>query len=153
MKKQVINERDVTQMMFKKLRNENILREDFGAATEEPPTQEAPQEGGETNSLAPSENDVSEAQEKFRQNVAPDTVFEEFTIYPDENNVIFSGNIPGLGKFVFEYTQKEGYAFETEGQVTMSNINFEIIKKMVGYFTNWKEEMATKLLEYKQNNG
>jgi hypothetical protein len=152
MKKQLINERDITQRMFQKMRNQNILREDFGSQAPEQPTEEMPQENPKPNGMSPSENDVAQAQENFRQNVAADAIFEEFTIIPEDNNVIFTGTIPGLGKFIFEYTQKEGYAFETEGQITMSAINFDVIKKLVGYFSNWKEEMTEKLLEYKQGN-
>lgn len=150
MKKPMLNEREINQKMFRRMRESGILRENFNA---EAGTAEAPPADAEPagNKIEPSENDVAEAQEKFRQNVAPDTQFTEFTILPEQSNVIFKGVIPGLGEFIFEYTQKEGYAFNTDGQVTMSNINFDILKKMVGYFTNWKEEMATKLLEYKQN--
>ena len=153
MKKPMINEREFTQQMFKKMRERSILREDFNAdqGGAEAPVAE-PQTEAPANKVEPSENDVAEAQEKFRQNVAPDTQFTEYTILPDQSNVIFKGAIPGLGEFIFEYTQKEGYAFNTDGQVTMSAINFEILKKMVGYFTNWREEMATKLLEYKQES-
>jgi hypothetical protein len=148
MKKNVINEREMTQRMLQTInKTKNLIKEN----EEMQNPAEAMQQ--EVNKVEASESDVAEAQEKFRQNVAPDAQFKEYTIQPDQGNVVFSGSVPGLGDWIFEYTQKEGYAFQTDTQITMTDTNFEVLKKMFGYFINWREEMSEKLLEYKQSNG
>lgn len=159
MKKPMINEREISQRMFTTMRNKNFLTETYNPNEGGSPESVGMEQGGSPeqeepkNAIAASESDVVEAQERFRQNVAPDANFSDYTILPDEGNVIFSGSIPGLGQWSFEYTQKEGFGFQTDNQITISNTNFEILKKMFGYFINWREEMSEKLLEYKQNNG
>ena len=154
MKKRIDEQREMDKKMFQILKqNKGLIREfqeapqlDTDAPDDAAEVEPSEGEGG----ITPSETDVIEQQEKFRQTIAPDTKFNSFTIMPEESNVIFSGTIPGICDFVFDLNQMEGFGFSTPNQITMTQQKFDIIEKMNGYFVNWRGEMSNKLREYQQ---
>jgi hypothetical protein len=157
MKKRIDEQREMDKKMFQILKsNKTLLREFQDAPSLETDAPEVSDEVADEEEvegekgITPSESDVIEQQEKFRQTVAADTQFTSFTILPDEGNVIFSGTIPGICDFVFDLNQREGYGFKTQSQITMTNQTAEILKTMNAYFENWRGEMFDKLREYQQ---
>lgn len=135
MKKQVINEREINQRMIK------YLREDES---------DTPNNTDGTT-VNPSQSDISKDQEEFRQNVASDAKFIEFSILPDANNVVFKGSIPGVCEWKFELVNRNGVEIVIPEPITMTSEILEIFNDMNGVFLNWKEEWGPKLTEYQQN--
>lgn len=130
--KKLINEREINQRMIK------TIREGMDNST----------------AMKPSDSDISSDQQEFRQNVAMEAKFIEFSILPDAGNVIFKGSIPGICEWSFELTNRDGVLITIPQPVVIDSDILEMFQKMTGVFENWKSQWSTKLLEYqKHNNG
>jgi len=127
--------REIDKKMFKVINESRALNENKQALNESDVTN-------------PTKSDVTDEQNKFRQNVTTDVKFTEFNILPDAGNVIFRGYIPNLCEWSFEFSDRVGFGFSTQNVITMNDDTIEIIKKMNGYFINWRKEWGEKLIEY-----
>jgi hypothetical protein len=136
--KKVINERDITKKMIKVM-TENVP----GLATDYNSEQ----------TVSPSDSDVSLNQENFRQHVAMDAKFTEFSILPDADNVVFKGSIPGVCEWVCEYKNRSGIEIIVQEPLTLTEDTIKMFEKMGGFYDNWRGEWSKKLIEYKQSNG
>jgi predicted metal-dependent RNase len=132
MKKQLISEREINQRMIKQLK-ENI--------------------NGQQPEVTASESDVANDQAEFRQNVAMDAKFTEFSILPDAGNVIFKGSIPGICEWKFELTNRDGVEITIPQPTKIDKDILDIFTKMDGVFANWKGTWSTKLIEYQKTSG
>lgn len=137
--KKPINEREINQRMIK------LIKE-----SQEPATIDSNATAG--GAVAPSSSDVSEDQERFRQNIATDAKFTEFNILPDAGNVIFKGSIPGVCEWKFEFANRNGVEISMQQPVTMTDEILDMFKKMNGEFDNWRSQWGTKLTEYQSND-
>ncbi len=98
--------------------------------------------------VSPSKSDVSEDQQQFRQNVASDTKFIEFSILPDAGNVIFKGSIPNVCEWVYEFNERNGPKILMANQIILTDEVMTILNKISSEFLNWREKWGTKLTEY-----
>jgi hypothetical protein len=137
-----INEREINQRMMKVIRESAQMQHPEAAPLDNK---------GSKPAITPPEQDIAEEQAKFRR-ISNDAQFTEYAILPDEQNIIFSGYIPGLCEFVFELSQQEGFAIRIPELATMTPRKLEIIKDMGGYYENWRTEMWDKLREYQQDS-
>lgn len=131
-----INEHDITKKML------NTIRENTGVD----------QNGAGQDGVIELNGEERNAEEqKFREIIDASTQFNVFNIYPEANNVVFGGVIQGMGGIEFQMTLED-----TNGlYITGSNIQItdevaEKIKKLKGFYDNWKAEWFQKLAtEYK----
>jgi len=90
-------------------------------------------------------------EKKFRQVLGNLVNFTVFNIYKDANNVVFGGQFQGMGGLEFQFTLEDAngiYVSADSMQLTSEVV--ETIRKLKGYYDNWKEEWANKLAtEYK----
>jgi hypothetical protein len=139
--KKRLDEREMSQRMIRTLR-ENAMTH---------PEAKPLDNQGNKSAITPPEQDIADEQAKFRQ-ISNDAQFTEYTILPDEKNIIFSGVIPGLCEFVFELSQQEGFAIRIPELTTMTPRKVQIIERMNGYYENWRGEMWDKLREYQKDS-
>lgn len=140
MKKPVINEREINQRMIKLMKENAEQQQVVGNNNNN---------GG--GAVSPSSSDVSGDQERFRQNIAADAKFTEFSILPDAGNVIFKGSIPGVCEWKFELTNMNGVEISMQQPVTITEKILTIFQKMNGEFENWRVQWGPKLTEYQSN--
>lgn len=65
--------------------------------------------------------------------------------YPNNDNIILSGVVPSLNnlQFMYKYPPQDGigcYIWHADN-MALNNDNLGILKKMVGTYENWKEEL------------
>lgn len=143
MKNRSNNEREIDKRMF------NVMRTD--ASKLRGLYENSANGGSSAHNMEPSNADVAEEQNQFRQNIASDTKFYEFSILPDAGNVVFRGEIPNVCEFMFELSERDGFSFKAENPITFSANTLSLLTKLHGYFENWKEEWGLKLSEYQNN--
>lgn len=132
-----INEYDITKKML------NTIRENTGV--------DQNGQNGQTDVIELSGEERTSEEQKFREIIDASAQFNVFNIYPEANNVVFGGMIQGMGGIEFQMTLED-----TNGlYITGSNIQVtdevaDKIKKLKGFYDNWKAEWFQKLAtEYK----
>jgi hypothetical protein len=92
-----------------------------------------------------------EEEDKFKQTVHPRCKFERFKLYPNAQNVEFSGEILDLGlNWEFSLDTTTGVYITNVNKLQLTNETLEIIKKLVGYYKTWADEWANRISdEYK----
>lgn len=112
------------------------------------------QEEGENNSIQPNENDYQTEIKKFKTQISSRVDINTFLIYPESKNVVFGGTFNDINEFSFEMSlsEKDGLYISTSNL----QLNDDIVQRMHklnGYYKNWAEEWANKVIsEYKNNN-
>lgn len=164
MKKQLINERDINQRMIKQLKEgRNELKSESTPTVEKKLISERDisqrmikhlrEDISEPTVVNASASDIAKNQAEFRQNVAMDAKFTEFSILPDAGNVIFKGSIPGICEWSFEYIKRDGVEIVISQPVVVDREVLEMLSKMDGVFQNWRAEWSPKLIEYQKSSG
>ena len=142
MRKDIINEHDVTKKMIDALRSKSFINET--------------EEGNDV--ITPSENDpvYKEEAKKISDGVDKRIQITKFKIYPKDNDVQFEGRqVYGINFFMSVKAGKLSISITDENgrpkQMFIDNELLEILKKFEGYYKNWALEWGEKLnTEYKQ---
>lgn len=151
MKKVNINEHDMTKKMME------IIRGGYKSKliTEvEDQGQTAPEINAddEKDTINVNKGDAvyKEEYKKLSETVDPSIDITNFKIYPVAKNVIIEGNLlSNRATFKMELTADE-VSIDT-GNIGLNDDTSEILKKLQGYFKNWKNEWSKKITtEYNQ---
>jgi hypothetical protein len=151
MKKENINEHDMTKKMME------IIRGGYKSKliTEvEDQGQTAPEINAddEKDTINVNKGDAvyKEEYKKLSETVDPSIDITNFKIYPVAKNVIIEGNLlSNRATFKMELTADE-VSIDT-GNIGLNDDTSEILKKLQGYFKNWKNEWSKKITtEYNQ---
>ena len=151
-KKEMMNEHDVTKKMLSTIRNNQK-----GVITEE----KIPEV--DTESIVSSTSEPSEAIDltgeeleaeynKFRETISPRVDFTEFKIYPQANNVTFSGKFQSMNglEWQFSMVETKGLYIDADN-LKLTDEVVETIQKLSGYYDVWVDEWANKLaVDYKK---
>lgn len=127
----MINEHDMTKKMMETVRG-GLLTENVES------------EGNDVIELSGDERKAEE--DKFRETIDSSAQISVFNIYPNANNVVFGGQIQGMGGLEFQFTLEDTNGFYITGEHLQ--ITDEVARKitqMKGYYDNWKDEWFQKL--------
>lgn len=127
-----INEHDITKKMLNKIRENSNVQQSNGVIQ-----------------LSGEERNTEE--QKFREIIDASTKFTVFNIYPEANNVVFGGIIQGMGGIEFQMSLEDANGlYITGNNIQITDEVAEKIKKLKGFYDNWKTEWFQKLAsEYK----
>lgn len=143
-----INEHDMTKKMMDIIRggykSKLINEADETAQTAEPEMK--PDSGDQKDTITPTKGDAvfNDEYKKLSEIVDPSVEITNFKIYPIDKNAIIEGNIlNNRAQFKMELSEDE-VKVDT-GTIGLNDDNNEILKKLQGYFKNWKNEWAKKI--------
>jgi hypothetical protein len=151
MKKQSINEHDLTKKMIDVLRF-GLLKEDVN------PEQTDDQHDEGSDVITPTQGDTNYKNElkKFSDQVDGGFTVTKFKIYPKDYDVQFEGRLNSginffmstkVGKLKISITDNNGQAIET----FVDDEILQIIQRLVNYEKNWRKEWNEKIrTEYKK---
>jgi hypothetical protein len=142
MRKDIINEHDVTKKMIDTLRSKSFINE--------------AEEGNDV--ITPSENDAvfKDEAKKIADTVDQRIQVTKLKIYPKDNDVQFEGRqVFGINFFMSTKAGKLSISITDENgrpkQMFLDKESLDIINKLEGYYKNWAIEWGKKLnTEYKQ---
>lgn len=103
----------------------------------------------DTNKVDP--NVLRDEETKFREMVTPRVEFTGFNVYPNDNNVVFSGVLQAFNNSPFKFTleEKDGCYFSCQ-DLELSNELLDTLKKLYGYYNTWADEWGIKINQFKQ---
>jgi len=105
---------------------------------------------GGKEDLSPA--DYAEEQQKFRNTVSPRVKFTSFKLYPNSQNVEFSGEFTD-SKIEWFYSLDDTRGVYITG--TFIQLSDEVLKtqiqKLVAYYETWSDEWATRIAEEYKN--
>ena len=129
MKQQLINEHDITKMMLNKINESKLVKEQEGENVEM-----------SDNTLTGA--DLKAQEDKFVQVVSPRVTFNELKVYPDDNNVFWSGEFDnGIS---WQMSKNDELVIDAEN-VTIDDEELELINKLKKYREVWVVEWSEKL--------
>lgn len=133
-----INEHDMTKKMIDTMR---VINENTGVE----------QNDGQDDVIELSGDERSSEEQKFREIIDSSTQFNVFNVYPEANNVVFGGVIQGMGGIEFQMTLEDSNGlYITGNNVQITDEVADKIKKLKGFYDNWKSDWFQKLAtEYK----
>lgn len=132
----MINEHDMTKKMMDAMRG-GLISENFNT---------------DKNDVIELSGDERQAEEqKFRDTVDSSAQITVFNVYPNANNVVFGGQIQGMGGMEFQFTLEDSNGFYITGSnIQVTDEVADKIKRMKGYYDNWRTDWFEKLnTEYK----
>lgn len=143
-----INEHDMTKKMMDIIRggykSKLINEADELGQTAEP--EMTPDSGDQKDTISPTKGDAvfNDEYKKLSEIVDPSVEITNFKIYPIDKNAIIEGNIlNNRAQFKMELSEDE-VKVDT-GTIGLNDDNNEILRKLQGYFKNWKNEWAKKI--------
>ena len=133
------NEHDITKNMLSIIRESNSVNRRKSLITEEQ---------NDANQLERKDRD--EEISKLKQAVASRIKVDNETpiIYPFDDNIILRGEFEGLR---FEMSLNDGLFITTSSLKINDNEMVELIKKLDGYYSVWRDEWPNRLPDYKKN--
>lgn len=138
---------EMTRNMLKTIRGGEMINEQEGEQGEKMVDEE-----NSDDAIELTGSDLNDEQEKFRQTINPRVEFDTFKIYPDANNVVFSGRFQGFGGMEWQFTLEDSdgvYVVSENLQLTGEALN--MLQKLRGYYENWADEWSEKIAtEYKK---
>ena len=99
--------------------------------------------------LDPSE--VTEEERKFRDTVTPRVKFNKFKLYPEAQNVEFSGEFTDSRMEWFYSLDDSRGVYISADLLQLRDDTLKLIQKLVGYYETWSEEWANRIAEEYQN--
>ena len=155
--KEKINEHDMTKKMMDIVRggfNTRLVSEvQTGPEQDMGITAPKQDEGERKDTINATKGDAvfKEEYKKLTEIVDPSIDITNFKIYPVDKNAIIEGNLlNNRATFKMELTADE-VTVDT-GSIGLNDDNNGILKKLQGYFKNWKNEWSKKITsEYNQN--
>ena len=133
-----INEHDMTKKMMDIIRGgykfKLITEADEQNQAGEPQTDLSPDAGDQKDTISPKKGDAvfNDEYKKLSEIVDPSAEITNFKIYPVDKNA-------------FKMELKEDEVKIDTGTIGLNDDNNEILKKLQGYFKNWKNEWAKKI--------
>lgn len=103
-------------------------------------------EGDQQDTITPTKGDAvfNDEYKKLSEIVDPSIEITNFKIYPVDKNAIIEGNmLSNRAQFKMELSQDE--AKIDTGTIGLNDDNNEVLKKLQGYFKNWKNEWSKKI--------
>lgn len=153
------DEHDKTKSMLDMLRNssdKSSINEEEAEPLEEPSGEQEPEsqmnvvrdEPSEEDAIEPSSEQIRDEKEKFRENIDSRVEFETFKIYPQDRNVVFAGKFQGFGGLYWQFSldERDGVYVSVEN-LQLDEDALEILQKLNGYYKNWVDEWAIKVVE------
>lgn len=131
------NEYDITKSMLQTIRSKssdhkNVIMEN------------------EAGVIDLGDQELKDEQTKFMDIVSPRVEFNTFKIYPNANNVIFSGKFDN--GIEWQFSKTDGLYFNAPN-MELEDETLDLLKKLSAHYTNWSDEWAQKLnTEYKGDN-
>ena len=151
-----MDQHDITKQILQKIRENTVPKQlrfltENGyetAADSQNPTSNNPNEG---DNIQPSQEELTQEHQRFREVVGPRVEFTMFNIYPQAGNVVFGGKFQDMDGLEWQFTLEE-----TDGlYITVNNMQVSDdvvtrIQKLRGYYDNWAGDWSNKLAtEYK----
>lgn len=151
-----MDQHDITKQILQKIRENTVPKQlrflaENGyetAADSQNPTSHNPNEG---DNIQPSQEELTQEHQRFREVVGPRVEFTMFNIYPQAGNVVFGGKFQDMDGLEWQFTLEE-----TDGlYITVNNMQVSDdvvtrIQKLRGYYDNWAGDWSNKLAtEYK----
>ena len=93
----------------------------------------------------------NEEEKNFRRNVTPRTKFNRFKLYPESQNVEFSGEFTDNRIEWFYSLDDTKGVYITADLLQLNEQTLKQIQKLVAYYDTWSNEWATKIAEEYQN--
>lgn len=105
----------------------------------------------ENDSIQPSQEEITQEEQKFREVVGPRVEFTTFKIYPQADNVVFGGKFQDMDGLEWQFSLEETDGlYITTNNMQVSDDVVTRIQKLKGYYDNWAGEWSNKLAtEYK----
>jgi len=154
----MINEHDITKKILESIRNKEhigkaLLKEETithaqAIGDDEPDEAKAREESSEFETDYPSEFETDK--NSFEETVTPRVQFKSFNIYPDTNDVNFSGELDNGIEWEFKKSNKWPYI--NASNLELDDINKELINKISGYFQNWVNKWSKEDLNQYRGN-
>ena len=99
--------------------------------------------------LDPTE--YAEEEKKFRDTVTPRVKFNKFKLYPQAQNVEFSGEFTDNRiEWFYSLDDSQGVYITTD-LLQLRDDTLKQIQKLVGYYKTWSEEWANRIAEEYEN--
>ena len=99
--------------------------------------------------LDPTE--LREEEKKFRDTVTPRVKFNKFKLYPEAQNVEFSGEFTDSRiEWYYSLDDTQGVYITTD-LLQLRDDTLQQIQKLVGYYKTWSEEWANRIAEEYEN--
>jgi hypothetical protein len=103
----------------------------------------------EKGELDPTE--LKEEEKKFRDTVTPRVKFNKFKLYPEAQNVEFSGEFTDSRiEWYYSLDDTQGVYITTD-LLQLRDDTLKQIQKLVGYYKTWAEEWANRIAEEYEN--
>lgn len=103
----------------------------------------------EKGELDPTE--LREEEKKFRDTVTPRVKFNKFKLYPEAQNVEFSGEFTDSRiEWYYSLDDTQGVYITTD-LLQLRDDTLKQIQKLVGYYKTWSEEWANRIAEEYEN--
>lgn len=155
--KEKINEHDMTKKMMEVIRGgfKTKLITEVEQSSQDISSQmktAPPQKQDDSDTITPKKGDAvyNAEYEKLSETVDPSIDITNFKLYPVDKNAIIEGTLlNNRATFKMELTADE-VVIDT-GNIGLNDETSETLKKLQGYFKNWKNEWAKKITtEYNQ---
>ena len=92
-----------------------------------------------------------EEEKNFRSNVTPRTKFNRFKLYPESQNVEFSGEFTDNRIEWFYSLDDTKGVYITADLLQLNDQTLKQIQKLVAYYDSWSNDWANKIAEEYQN--
>jgi len=131
MKTQLISEYDITKMMINKINESKLIKEDLGGV-----------ENTETSNNTVTGSELKAQEDKFVQVVTPRVTFNELKVYPEDNDVFWSGEFDnGIS---WQMSKNDDLVINADN-TTIDDEELELINKLKKYREVWVDEWSEKL--------
>ena len=95
--------------------------------------------------------ELKEEEKKFRDTVTPRVKFNRFKLYPEAQNVEFSGEFTdNRVEWFFSLDDTQG-VYVTTDMLQLREDTMKLLQKLIGYYKTWSEEWANRIAEEYEN--
>ena len=141
----MINQHDETRKRLDLIRESNIKSTTVKTLIKEQDFKVQEQKG----ELDPTE--LKEEEKKFRDTVTPRVKFNRFKLYPEAQNVEFSGEFTdNRVEWFFSLDDTQG-VYVTTDMLQLREDTMKLLQKLIGYYKTWSEEWANRIAEEYEN--
>lgn len=141
----MINQHDETRKILDLIRESNIKSTTVKTLIKEQDFKVQEQKG----ELDPTE--LKEEEKKFRDTVTPRVKFNRFKLYPEAQNVEFSGEFTdNRVEWFFSLDDTQG-VYVTTDMLQLREDTMKLLQKLIGYYKTWSEEWANRIAEEYEN--
>lgn len=142
--KRLINEQDETPDMGGLSPTDEMIPNDDAFETA-PMGDETDENAGEDRILEDAE--LKEEEDKFRQSVHNRVKFNTFKLYPDSQNVEWSGEFTD-NRIEWNYSLDDSQGVYISCELTqLRDDTLQVLKKLNGYYKAWSNEWANRIAE------